>query len=498
MDFMDIPDWLLDTRFLLLLSVVFLLVIDQIKTRKPKNFPPGPTPLPFIGNFLNLDYSQPHIHFTKMSNKYGNIYSLQLAGIPVVVLNSYAMVKEGFVDQGDIFVDRPAYPVFQKINKCQGIAFNNGYSWKQQRRFTLSTLRNFGLGKKTLESSITEEFTFLHKAFINIKGEPFNPHHVIINAVSNIICSLVFGQRFEYTDERFLNMLNLLSKSLKLEGSVWAQLYNAFPRVMDLIPGPHKEMFSYFHQVRVFIREEIEKHRADWDPSSPRDFIDCYLSEIEKRTDDLEAGFHLEGLCHTVLDLFVAGTETTSTTLLWSFVYMMKYPEIQEKVHAEIDRVIGRLRRPCMADRANMPYTDAVIHETQRMGNIVPFSVPRVISKDTNLGGYFIPKGMQVLPNMTSVLYDETQFKSPHSFYPENFLNTQGEFIKPDGFIPFSVGKRICPGESLARMELFIFFTSVLQSFTLSPPVGTKCSLDFDFGVTLSPKPFKMNATPRF
>ncbi|XP_051731704.1 cytochrome P450 2J2-like isoform X4 [Ctenopharyngodon idella] len=266
---------------------------------------------------------------------------------------------------------------------------------------------------------------------------------------------------------------------------------------MDLIPGPHKDLFSCFHQVCAFIREEVDKHYADWDPSSPRDFIDCYLTEIQKRKDDLEAGFHEEGLQYAVLDLFVAGTETTSTTLLWAFVYMMKYPEIQEKVQAEIDKVVGQSRRPNIDDRPNMPYTDAVIHEVQRMSNVVPLSVPRMTNEDTILGGYLIPKGTQIIPNLTSVLFEQTKWKTPHSFDPQNFLNTKGEFEKPEAFIPFSVGKRSCPGESLARMELFLFFTSFLQSFTLSPPEGTQTSLDFKFGMTLSPKPFRMSFTPR-
>uniref|UniRef100_A0A3B4DKW3 Cytochrome P450, family 2, subfamily V, polypeptide 1 n=1 Tax=Pygocentrus nattereri TaxID=42514 RepID=A0A3B4DKW3_PYGNA len=486
-----------DTQMLLLFFIVFLLVFGQVKNRRPKNFPPGPTPLPFLGNFFSLDHNQLHIQLTKLSDKYGNIYSLQLGGIHFVVVNSYTMVKEALVDQAETFSDRPPNAVFQKINKCQGIAFNNGYSWKQHRRFTLSTLRNFGLGKRSLESSISEEFNFLRQAIVNMNGEPFDPHYVINNAVSNIICSLVFGRRFEYTDRRFLSMLNLISKSLKLEGSQWAQLYNSFPRFMDLVPGPHKEMFSYFQELHVFLRGEIEKHLAEWDPLSPRDFIDCYFSEIEKRKDDQEAGFHSEGLCHTVLDLFMAGTETTSTTLLWGFIYMMKYPEVQEKVQAEIDRVIGHSRQPSMADRPNMPYTDAVIHEIQRMGNIVPLNVPRITNKHTTLGGYYIPKGTIVIPNLTAVLFDETQWKSPHSFDPQNFLNTQGEFVKPDAFLPFSAGKRVCPGESLARMELFIFFTSLLQAFTLTSPEGTKPTLEFEFGVTLCPKPFRINASPR-
>ncbi|XP_051951815.1 cytochrome P450 2J2 isoform X2 [Xyrauchen texanus] len=439
--------WTNTVSLVLLLVVLCLLISNQLRNRKPRNYPPGPTPLPFIGNVFNLDAKQPHIHLAKMSDTYGNIFSLRLGSIDTVVVNTYSMVKEALVDQANIFIDRPTDDVFKRISKCQGV--------------------------------------------------PIDAHFLINNAVSNIICLLVFGRRYEYKDQRFLNMLSLMSKALKLQGSVWIQLYSICPRVMDLLPGPHKDLFSCFQQMCAFIKEEADKHYADWDPSSPRDFIDCYLTEIQKRKDDLEAGFHEEGLHYAVLDLFVAGTETTSTTLRWAFVYMMKYPEIQEKVQAEIDNVVGRSRRPNVDDRPSMPYTDAVIHEVQRMGNVVPLSVPRMTNEDTILGGYFIPKGTQIISNLTSVLFDETKWKSPHSFDPEHFLNTQRAFKKPEEFIPFSAGKRSCPGESLAHMELFLFFTSLLQSFSLSPPVGTQTSLDFTFGMTRSPKPFRTCFTPR-
>ncbi|XP_043076356.1 cytochrome P450 2J3 isoform X2 [Puntigrus tetrazona] len=400
-----------DARIVFLLFVIFLLISEQLRNRKPRNYPPGPTPLPFIGNIYNLDTTQPHIQLTKLSDQYGNIFSLRLGSLNTVVVNTYGIVKKVLADQADIFTGRPTNDVLKRIIKCQGVTFNNGYSWKQQRRFTVNTLKYFGVGKRSLEVIIMEEYNFLHQS------------------------------------------------------------------IMDT--------------------NEVDKHYADWTPSSPRDFIDCYLTEIQKRKDHLEAGFHEEGLQYAVLDLFVAGTETTSTTLLWAFVYMMKYPEIQEKVQEEIDKVVGRSRQPIMNDRSSMPYTDAVIHEVQRMGNVVPLSVPRMTNEDTILEGYFIPKGTQIIPNLTSVLFDQTKWKTPHSFDPQNFLNTQGEFEKPEAFIPFSAGKRSCPGETLARMELFLFFTSFLQSYTLSPPEGTQTSLEFKFGITLSPKTFTTCFTPR-
>uniref|UniRef100_A0A667Z2S1 Uncharacterized protein n=1 Tax=Myripristis murdjan TaxID=586833 RepID=A0A667Z2S1_9TELE len=161
-----------------------------------------------------------------------------------------------------------------------------------------------------------------------------------------------------------------------------------------------------------------------------------------------------------------------------------------EKVQEEIDRVIGQSRQPCLSDRANMPYTEAVIHETQRLRSILPLNVPRLCNKDTYVGGYFIPQGTTLLVNLSSVLHDWTMWETPHRFNPQHFLDENGCFRKREAFYPFSVGRRMCLGEQLARMELFLFFTALLQRFSISPVPGQEVSFDTQGNVILGPKPF--------
>ncbi|MBN3304565.1 CP2J2 protein, partial [Amia calva] len=409
----------------------------------------------------------------------------------------YKMVKEALVNQAENFADRPHSPMMDRMDSGNGLIFSNGLLWKRQRRFTLSTLRNCGLGKKSLESVIVEEAQFLQETLENEQGKPFDPHFILNNAVSNIICSMVFGHRFEYSDNHFQRLLKLLSEFFHLAGTIWAQLYEAFPAVMKLVPGPHNKIFSNYKELAVFVRKELEKHKEDWDPSAPQDYIDSYLAEIEKSKEDIVCSFHERNLVVCTLDLFLAGTETTSTTLRWALLYMMKYPEIQEKVQAEIDRVIGQARPPSMADRANMPYTDAVIHEVQRMGNIIPLNIPKIALKDTTVGGYFIPKDTAVMAILTSVLFDKSEWQTPDLFNPEHFLDSQGNFVRREAFMPFSAGKRVCLGEQLARMELFLFFTCFLQKFSFSSPPGVEPSMDGQFGGTRSPFPYKICVTSR-
>ncbi|XP_066548414.1 cytochrome P450 2J2 isoform X2 [Amia ocellicauda] len=488
-------DWL-DARSVLLFLFIFIILLDLFRNKAPKNFPPGPRGLPLVGNMLAFDMNSPHLYVKKLADQYGDIFSLRV-GQRAVFLNGYKLVKEALVHDGDSFADRPEIPLFVDIFKNKGLVGSNGYHWKQQRRFALTTLRNFGLGKKNLESSILLECRCLAEAIESEQGRPFDPQFTINNAVSNIICSVVFGDRFEYSDSRFQDLLRLIDEAIFLDGSFWAHMYNMFPWVMRRIPGPHSNIFSHWEAVMSFVKSQIKQHKQDWDPSAPRDYIDCYLTEMKKCQENVDGGFDEETLVFCTLDLFAAGTETTSTTLRWGLLYMIKYPEIQKKVQAEIDRVVGQGRPPSMADRAKMPYTDAVIHEVQRFGNIVPLNIPRRTTRDITLRGYFIPKGTLVTPNLTSVLFDKNEWETPDTFNPGHFLDADGKFMRRDAFMPFSAGKRVCLGESLARMELFLFFTSFLQRFTFTAPPGEEPSLEFRMGTTLCPKPFRLCAVPR-
>ncbi|XP_074491645.1 cytochrome P450 2J2-like isoform X2 [Sebastes fasciatus] len=417
-----------------------------------------------------------------------------------VVLNGLGTLQEGLT-KGGLLDDRPELPLHTDVLPNLGILFANGHMWKQQRRFALFTLKYFGVGKKSLESSILDEFIYLSKEVADHKGKPFSPHLMMNNATSNIISSLVFGHRFEYGDEKFLKLMKLFDKGAQLEASIWAQLYNAFPVLMRRLPGPHRTLQKIYGEIMDLIKTEINKHKEDWNPSEPRDFIDCYLNEIQKhqdkKDDEADAGFHEDNLAMCSYDLFGAGTETTSITLRWALLYMAKYADIQEKVQAEIDRVIGRSRQPSMEDRASLPYTDAVIHEIQRMGNIVPLSVPHVTNRDIQLGGYTIPKGVTVIPNLTSVHFDKNEWETPDTFNPGHFLNEEGKFVKRAAFIPFSAGKRVCLGRNLARMELFLLFTSFMQRFTFSMPPGVEAVMKPHFGLILSPNPYEICATSR-
>ncbi|XP_060890874.1 cytochrome P450 2J2-like [Labrus mixtus] len=488
-------EWM-DGRSILIFLFVFVLIVNFLKKKPLKGFPPGPRALPLIGDLHHIDPRRMHLQFTEFAEKYGKIFSLQLFGGRVVVINGYKLVREALVQKGEDYVDRPFVPILDAMVGNRGLVMSNGNLWKQQRRFALHTLRNFGLGKKTLEPSIQQEGQYLTEAFANHKGQPFNAQQLISNTVSNIICCLVFGDRYEYADKWYQSMLQDFSEIVNLEGSLGVQMYNTLPWLMKWLPGSHQKSFSLLQRIIDFIEMKIKEHRESLDPSSPRDYIDCFLTEMGEK-EDKDSGFDIKNLCFCTMDLFGGGTETTTTTLHWGLLYMIYYPKIQERVQAEIDAVIDSSRVPSLNDKEDMPYTNAVVHEIQRMGNILPLNVARMATKDTTLDKYTIPKGTIVMATLNSVLHDETMWETPHSFNPQHFLDQDGQFRKREAFLPFSAGKRVCPGEQLARTEVFLFFTSLLQRFSLSAPDGEQPSLEFVLGGVRCPKPYRLCAVPR-
>ncbi|XP_014811862.1 PREDICTED: cytochrome P450 2C19-like isoform X2 [Calidris pugnax] len=456
----------------LLVCVACLISVAAWKGRSGKGkMPLGPAPLPILGNVLQVKPKDLARTLQKLSEEYGPVFTVHLGSDPVVVLHGHDVVKEALIDRADEFAARGHMPIGDRANNGLGIIFSNNEEWLQVRRFALSTLRNFGMGKRSIEERIHEETEHLLEEINKTKGTPFDPTFKLSCAVSNIICSIVFGRRYDYKDKKFLALMNNMNNIFEMMNSHWGQLYQMFPNILDYLPGPHNQIFKEFDALKAFVSEEVKTHQVSLDPSSPQDFIDCFLSKMLEEKDNPKSTFHMKNLITSTFDLFLAGTESTSTTVRYGLLLLLKYPKIQEKVQEEIDRVVGRSRKPCVADRPQMPYTDAVVHEIQRFISLIPLSVPRAVTKDLRFREYVIPKGTTIYPVLTSVLHDSKEFPNPHEFNPGHFLNENGTFRKSEFFMPFSAGKRICPGEGLARMEIFLLVAIILQNFTLKPVV---------------------------
>ncbi|XP_005236275.1 cytochrome P450 2C5-like isoform X1 [Falco biarmicus] len=449
---------------LLLLSILWFLIWKV--SMKRSQLPPGPAPWPILGNLWQKDVLPLYRTYEKLSSTYGPIFTVWLGLKPVVVLCGYETVKDALLGHAEEFGGRPEIPLLRQLSKDYGFVSNNEKKWQELRRFTLSTLRDFGMGKSSMSQRVQQETQHLVKLLAELKGNAFEPLTLFRHAVANVICSVVFGNHYSYSDTAFLELLNVIGNYISFFLSPIAAVYNTFPNIMHHLPGPHRKVLARCEKLKDYIRERVELHKLTLDPSCPRDYIDCFLIKAEKEKNSPENMYSHEDLVMSVFNLFGAGTVTTSNSLVFCLLILAKYPHIQAKVQEEIDAVVGAARAPSTEDKLKMPYTNAVIHELQRLQKSRIENFPRMTTQDIVFRGHTIPKGMVVIPVLSSVHTDPTQWENPKEVDPGHFLDEKGEFRKHKAFMAFSAGKRMCPGEALARIELFLFLTTLLQSFT--------------------------------
>nr|XP_044990242.1 cytochrome P450 2S1 [Jaculus jaculus] len=457
---------------LALLLLALLLKLAVPRTRARGHLPPGPRPLPLLGNLLQLRPGALYPGLLRLSKKYGPVFTVHLGPWRrVVVLVGYKVVQEALGDMAEEFNGRGMLAMLDQTFDGHGVLFANGERWKQLRKFTLLALRDLGMGKREGEELIQAEVQCLVEAFRDTEGHPFDPSLLLAQATSNVICSLTFGVRFSYEDEEFRTVVQAASGTLLGISSPWGQAYEMFFRLLRLLPGPHTQVQRHLGTLAAFAARQVSQHQGNRQTSGPaRDVVDAFLMKMEQEQRDPGTEFTEKNMLMTVAYLLFAGTMTVGATLRYALLLLLKFPQVHKRVREELQRELGVGRAPSLGDRARLPYTDAVLHETQRLLALVPMGMPHALTRTTYFRGYTLPQGTEVFPLLGSVLHDPEVFQRPEEFNPDRFLDADGRLKKHKAFLPFSLGKRVCLGEGLVRAELFLFFTAILQAFSLETP----------------------------
>ncbi|XP_059152571.1 cytochrome P450 2D15-like [Physella acuta] len=490
----------MEVTSLLALAVVVTTIFYWLM-RKPNNLPPSPgIALPIVGH-LYLMERDPRQQFKKWSQKLGAIFSLKLGQETVVVLNSFEVIKEALVKHGDSLSDRSTRSFMARNvpHITNGILLASGSDWKEQRTTSLSILRKFGLGKNILSETIAEEIRILLKNLANENGKPIRIRGLLNISVCNIISSIIFGRRFDYDDPKHNHLTELLNDLVRLNSGVIQLNFLPFLKYLPKYRTTGQQLVSIATEIREFSKSIVEEIRKSYDPNNLDNYIVAYVHEMEKKRQLNQPTYLNEiSLVRHIDNLFLAGTETTSTTILWALYFVLLHPETQNKIYQEIKEYVGLGRAPTMSDKPQLKYLNAFIMETLRFSSTIPFSVTHVCSQDTVLNGFTIPKDAQVIPNLYAVLHDEIIWGDPENFRPERFLDEQGNLIKREELIPFSIGRRICLGESLAKMELFLFLSSMFERFEfLSDKPNQSISKIEIFGGVVSLAPFDIKCVKR-
>ncbi|XP_054166180.1 cytochrome P450 2D9-like [Oppia nitens] len=465
-----------------------------------KRFPPGPRNWPLIGSVFSITGANPKT-FADWSKKYGPVIGIHMGSSPTVLLNDWPSIKDALLQ--DTTLDRPVDNLFASVAP-KGISSMNGQEYRDQKKFLSLWFKKIkSKGKPLLEDLIIDEIQQLFHTIDKIITIDFEiPVRSLFGlSLFNIGSKFLLGQRFDYTN---IEMLKLIDNFFATNPNL------ALNSIFGQFPNVNKFLIKYFNfllqksangqaniDICTIIKNEITSHEKTLDTNKNDNnynhYMDTYIRESRKQNIKIESsvssGTLDNSLVGIIFDLYGGQVLSMINPIEWSLVLLATYPDVQQKVYREIVSILGTNGRPMYEQRNQLPYVQAFIYEVMRFRSITPLNLQRMATADTIIGGQFVPKGTHILINFWSVSNDPNLWDEPNRFRPERFLiDGETKFVKPEYLIPFSFGKRTCPGEVSALMQLFFYTILLIQKYEIKATKNTDTTLDYEFQLSVAPK----------
>lgn len=487
--------------FVLLSSLVALRAFWDRRRRRGTPYPPGPRPLPLIGNVLDIPKDYSWLAYTDFSKKYGDIQSFHIFGQVIVVLSSTKATKDLLEKRGDIYSDRPEIPFFKMME----------YEWVLAlARYT----ERWRLGRKLLDRGLGTGAASAYRPLQQLKARLLltrlleNPHeweaHVEL-LQGELTLDMAYGYEVEGRDDRMVEASRKTSQMGSETALPSDLLVNGLPflrHIPEWLPW-----FSYKPLARIgrdigheVVHEPIRFVKESMLNGTARPSLALKNLQEAERLEGSERVKVEKTIREALATLYTAAADTTVSSILTAFLAILLRPDLHIKAQAELDAVTGRERLPTFEDRPRLPFVDAVCKEVLRWRPATPLALPHAATEDNIYEGFFIPKGAVVFGNTWAILHDPTVYPEPDAFKPERFLNQDGT-LRDDPVLmsAFGYGKRICPGKHFADATLFIVVASVLSVFNVRrpDPEGGSFSYSYTGSIVSRPNPFPCLVTPR-
>ncbi|KAJ4789411.1 Cytochrome P450 [Rhynchospora pubera] len=467
----------------LLPSVLFLIMRKTVNHKNKINLPPGPWKLPFIGCLHHLAFaSLPHHALLKLARSYGPVMFLRAGEVNAVVLSSREAAREMMKTQDANFSSRPLLPLSNIVfYGCTDLFFSDGVYWRQLRRICNTDL----LCKKRVNSFAPirrDEILSMLREFHqdSLDRRPVNFCVKVAKLVNNIVCRSAFRKKCK-SQERLFE----ITKQISQIGSGFG-LSDPFPSLSWMDVKRRRKLETIQREMDMIIDEAVNEHlKMSKEQKMREDEMDYLLDALIKAKElgDLDVPLTLDNIKAVMLDVFFAGSDTSSTTLQWVMSELLRHPVVMEKVQAEVRHAMREKTRVDENTLLKLSYLKQVIKETLRLHPVVPL-FPRVCKDTCELLGYTIPSGTCVIINAWALGRDPQYWTDAEEFKPERFEHGSVDFRGNNfEFLPFGAGRRMCPGILLgmATIEEALAYLLLHFDWRLPDEIGEK-ELDMSEG----------------
>ncbi|CAI9094360.1 OLC1v1030085C1 [Oldenlandia corymbosa var. corymbosa] len=487
--------WFLFLFLLLILPFLsFSHLQKTIKTRKIHS-PPGPPGLPFIGNLNQFDSLKPHLFLRNLSKKYGPLMSLRLGARKVLVISSEKTAKEALKSKDLVFSNRPPLVSLRKYSyNGRDVAFSPyGEYWREMKKVTVLHL----LSPKRVQSFrpiLEDEVSILMDDISNLSqsSQAINLSSMLLSFMSSFVCRIAFGKKFVKEDHvQKRRFEQILHECQALLAGFFVSDYLPFLSWMDKLSGMFERLEKNAKELDLFYQELIDEHLNPNRPDAMKDdILDLLIHFKEEQSSSIDFSWdHIKAM---LMNIFVAGTDTSSALVTWAMTLLMQNPSVLRRAQTEIRNLVEKKGIMTEEVLEDLPYLDAILKEAFRLYPPSPLLVPRETTQNCTVEGYDIEANTMVFINAWAIARDPETWKNPETFAPERFLNSSVD-VRGNDFqlIPFGAGRRGCPGIPLALSTVKVLLANLLYTFDWELPFGMKIEdIDTDMlpGITMHKK----------
>lgn len=463
--------------FMIAMPLLILLMIITNNKHEQKRLPPGPKKLPVIGNLHQLGRF-PHRSLLRLSKKHGSLMFLQLGSVPTLVVSSAATAKEIFKTHDLVFSGRPVlYATNKIVYKSSSISFAPyGDYWRQIRKIALVELLS-AMRVQSFKDVREQEVAIMIKRVANSSPGQINLSELMLLLVNNIVLRVVFSvMGNDYGEENVKSEFDeILHETQDLLGMVNIADYFPWMGWFNKLNGVQARVDKNFRKLDSFYDRAIQEHRECPSRSGPDEHEDLVDVLLRIQTDpNQDIGLTDDQIKAVLTDMFIAGTDTSSATIVWTMSQLIKNPSVMRKAQEEVRCVVkGKGTLVQESDLPKLEYLKLIIKEALRLHSPVPLLLPRETTEKCTIGGYEIPAKTRVFFNATAISTDPELWKDPEDFKPERFLNSSIDFRGQHfELLPFGAGRRGCPGINFASVIIELALANLLFSFNWRLPDG--------------------------